>query len=165
MRPYSFRVSSLVSVSGLLALSLLTVVLSAQAAMAESVSVEDSRVRAMPPGSPTSVAYMTLHNTGDSEMVLVDARSPAASALEFHRHDEVEGVMQMRPVAEVAIAAGERVEMAPGGLHLMLIGLVSPLAEGDEVEITLVFEDGERVALSAPVRRDVSVKESHGEVH
>jgi copper(I)-binding protein len=162
---FSEHAMRLFSFLPLLALSLLVVCLSGQAAMAESIVVEEARVRAMPPGSPTSVTYMTLHNAGDSEVVLVDARSPAAASLELHRHDEVEGVMQMRPVAEVAIPAGGRIEMAPGGLHLMLIGLVSPLAEGDEVAITLVFEDGERLAFSAPVTRDLPLEESHDEGH
>jgi copper(I)-binding protein len=52
-----------------------------------------------------------------------------------------DGVMTMRPVDEgLAIDPGKTVTLAPGGYHLMLLGLKKPLREGDKVAITLKFE-------------------------
>ena len=48
--------------------------------------------------------------------------------------------MTMRPVDAIALPAGEAVELKPGGYHVMLLGLVKPLAVGDEIPLTLTFE-------------------------
>ena len=133
-------------------LLLLTLALSSQAVLAQPLGVEDAQVRAVPPGSPTSAAFMTLHNAGESDIAVVDAHSPAAGVLDLHRHVEADGVMQMRRIPEVVVPAGGSADLAPGGLHLMLIDLTAPLAEGDEVAITLVLDGGETVEFAAPVR-------------
>jgi len=72
-------------------------------------------VRAVPPVSTTSAAFMTLHNSGDEDAALVAATSPAAEVLELHEHQSVEGVMQMRRVSKVGIPAGGSTELARGG--------------------------------------------------
>lgn len=52
-----------------------------------------------------------------------------------------DGVMMMRPLADgIEIKAGETVELAPGGFHLMLIDLKQPMTEGERVPLTLTFE-------------------------
>jgi hypothetical protein len=45
------------------------------------------------------------------------------------------------------------VKFEPGGLHVMLIGLAEQLTPGSDVALTLVFDDGSRAELTAPVRR------------
>ncbi|MFO7646576.1 copper chaperone PCu(A)C [Halomonas campaniensis] len=121
--------------------------------LAQSLSVEEAQVRAVPPVSTTSAAFMVLHNGGEADLAVVDARSPAARVTELHNHVDVDGVMQMRRVDEIGVPAGGSTELAPGGLHLMLIDLVAPLQEGEEVEITLVLDNDQDLTLSAPVRR------------
>jgi periplasmic copper chaperone A len=125
------------------------------AALADPLTIEDAQVRAVPPGSETSAAFMTLHNTGDKDIALVDASSPAAEVMELHNHEDVDGVMQMRKVSRIIVPAGETVALAPGGLHMMLIGLISPLVEGEPVEIELRFESGTSQRFEAPVQRIV----------
>jgi copper(I)-binding protein len=46
----------------------------------------------------------------------------------------------MREVSVLHVAPGEKVEFAPGGLHVMLMGLKGPLKEGQVFELELVFE-------------------------
>lgn len=135
------------------ALAGMALALASQSVLAQSLSVENVQVRAVPPVSTTTAAFMVLHNRGDGDLAVVDARSPAAEINELHNHVDVDGVMQMRRVAEIGVPAGGSAELAPGGLHLMLIDLVAPLHEGDEVEITLVLESDETLTFSAPVRR------------
>jgi periplasmic copper chaperone A len=131
----------------------LALTLASQAVLGQALEVEGAKVRAVPPVSTTTAAFMVLHNSGDSDLAVVDARSPAADITELHNHLDVEGVMQMRRVPEITVPAGGSAELAPGGLHLMLIDLVVPLHEGDEVEITLVLDNDETLTLEAPVRR------------
>ncbi|MFY0991087.1 copper chaperone PCu(A)C [Halomonas sp. C05BenzN] len=136
-----------------LALAGLAFGLASQGVLAQSLGVEEAQVRAVPPVSTTSAAFMVLHNGGEADLAVVDARSPAAEITELHNHVDVEGVMQMRRVPEISVPAGGSTELAPGGLHLMLIDLVAPLHEGDEIEITLVLDNDETLTLAAPVRR------------
>ncbi|WP_404298451.1 copper chaperone PCu(A)C [Halomonas sp.] len=135
------------------ALAGMALALVSHSVLAQPLSVENAKVRAVPPVSTNTAAFMVLHNRGDSDLAVVDARSPAAEITELHNHVDVDGVMQMRRVAEIGVPAGGSAELAPGGLHLMLIDLVAPLHEGDEVEITLVLDSDETLTFSAPVRR------------
>ncbi len=120
---------------------------------AERVTARDPFVRLMPPHQPNTGAFMRLRNGGDQGHKLVAAASPAAKVVELHEHVHDGGVMKMRPVKEIEIKARGETVLEPGGLHVMLIGLVKPLKEGEAVPITLTFEDGSTVKIEAPVRR------------
>ena len=135
------------------ALAGMALALASQSVLAQPLSIENAQVRAVPPVSTTTAAFMVMHNRGDSDLAVVDARSPAAGVTELHNHVDVDGVMQMRRLTEIGVPAGGSVELAPGGLHLMLIDLVAPLHEGDVVEVTLVLDSGETLTLSVPVQR------------
>ncbi len=64
------------------------------------------------------------------------------------------GEMTMRPIDSLELPAGDTVVLEPGGYHIMLIDLVAPLETGQEIEVTLTFENaGERV-ITVPVRDD-----------
>jgi periplasmic copper chaperone A len=120
---------------------------------ASGLEVSDPYVRAVPPGQPNSAAFMSLRNASAKDRALIGAESPAAEVVELHTHVEEDGLMRMRRVEQIAVAAGETTTLAPGGLHIMLIGLKSELAPGQMVELTLIQDDGERLAVQAPVRR------------
>jgi copper(I)-binding protein len=70
---------------------------------------------------------------------LVSAATDAARVIELHTHIHDGGVMRMRPVPDIPIPAGATVTLQPGGLHVMLIGLTAPLAQGGRVPLTLRF--------------------------
>ncbi|SFU42928.1 copper chaperone PCu(A)C [Halomonas korlensis] len=147
-------------------LTALMLALASHVAMAQSVTVEDTQVRAVPPVSTTSAAFMVLHNAGDEDTEIVAASSPAAEVLELHEHQHVDGVMQMRRVSQVGIPAGGSTELAPGGLHLMLINLTQPLMEGERVNITLEFANGETLSFDAPVQPvQTRPQASHDKAH
>ena len=119
---------------------------------ADSLQVQDPYVRAVPPGQTNSAAFMALVNPGDADHALVAAESRASKVVELHTHQEEGGMMKMRRVDKIDLPAGETVELQPGGLHLMLIGLTRQLSPGEDVEITLVLEDGSRTSVTAPVK-------------
>lgn len=121
-------------------------------ALADTLIVEEAQVRAVPPVSTTTAAFMLLRNPGEQDLAVLDAFSPAAENTELHNHVEEDGVMQMRRVQAINVPAGGSVELAPGGLHLMLIDLVETLEEGDQVELTLELDNAERVSFEAPVK-------------
>ena len=119
-----------------------------------NVSVKDAWVRATVPAQKATGAFMQLQAARDSKFV--SASSPLTPNVEVHEMAMQGDVMRMRQVQSVDLPAGQRVELKPGGYHLMLLNLKSQVKEGDTVPFTLVFEgkDGKRetVEIKAPVK-------------
>ena len=107
-------------------------------AQAQLVTVKDAWVRAPAPGQKVAGAYMELESRTD--LVLTAVASPAAASAELHSMSVQEGVMRMRPVARIELPPGKAVKLAPGGLHIMLIGVKQPLKPGDKVPLTLTVQ-------------------------
>jgi len=103
-------------------------------------------------GDATSAVYATLGNSGSRADALVSASSDVARSAELHRVENDAGVMRMRPVKSIPLPPGEKVELAPGGYHIMLIGLVRALDPGDSVRVTLEFEHAGPLQVDATVR-------------
>ncbi len=125
---------------------------------ASAVTVSEAYARAAPPGQPNSAVFMTLTNPSDQPRALVAAHSPAAQTVELHAHTNDNGVMRMRRIERIEVPAGGRVKLAPGGLHVMLIGLTGTLAPGGEVALELSFDDGTQAQVQAPVRAIEAMK-------
>ena len=134
-----------------LGLLLLNPAASAQG-IADLVTVNDPYVRAVPPMVKTSAAYMQLQSRDTVERFLVDASTPVAGAVELHMHVADAGVMRMRRVPHVHLPPQTTVALEPGGEHIMLFDLNTPLVAGSKVPLTLVFEDGSRKEIQAEVR-------------
>lgn len=121
--------------------------------VSDQITVEGVYARAVPPGLSNTAAFMTLNNADNAAHTLVSAKSPAADLAELHTHINDNGVMRMRRVDGFTVPARGSTELKPGGRHLMLIGLHRQLAPGDEIDLSLVFEDGSETRLRAPVRK------------
>ncbi len=133
-------------------LSIFTGVVFAQS-VADMVEVKDPYVRAVPPGQPNSASFMVLQNTDAQGHALMAVESPVSKVVELHTHTMEEGMMRMRQVEKIDLPAGEAVALQPGGLHVMLIGLKQELIPGEDIPMTLVFEDGSKKQITAPVRK------------
>ena len=99
-----------------------------------------------------SAAYLLLRNDGERRDGLVGGESPAASAVEVHESVMYGEVMRMQKVEELELPAHGTVEMKPGGVHLMLLGITRPLEDGEEIEITLRFMRSGEMTVTLPVR-------------
>lgn len=125
---------------------------------ASPIKVSQAKVRAVPPSAQVSAAFMQLTNSSQQAIQLVSASSPAAEVVELHTHTHHQGVMQMRQVAAIEIAANSTTSLEPGGLHLMLINLTQPLVEGQKVAIQLTFSDASQLNLEVPVEKITGAK-------
>ena len=108
--------------------------------------------RATLPNAPVGGGFLTIENFGEEADRLVSATSDVARDTQIHAMEMEGDVMKMRPLAEgIEIPAGEKVELAPGGLHIMFMGLKQPFVEGQSVAVTLTFEKAGSVEVLLPV--------------
>jgi copper(I)-binding protein len=116
------------------------------------LSLSDAFTRATPPSAKTAGGYLTIGNTGAEVDRLLSAASPAAAKVGLHDM-KVEGdQMKMSELEDgIEIPAGQTVTLAPGGLHIMFMGLKAPFIEGQSVPVTLVFEKAGAIELELPV--------------
>ena len=104
----------------------------------------------------TGVGFMVVSNSGSTSDALVGVSSPLARKVEIHRSSIAGGMAMMEPAPRVAMPARGVVRFAPGGYHLMFLGLTRTLKLGDSVPATLTFASGAQVrarfsvALSSP---------------
>jgi copper(I)-binding protein len=98
------------------------------------------------------VGYLTVTNVGAKPVKLLSVETPAARSATIHQSSMANGVSSMRPVTGgLTIAPGAKVEFAPGGYHLMLMGLTNAQALGGKVPLTLVFDGGRRMRIDLSV--------------
>ena len=115
------------------------------------LQVDSPWARASIGKSRPSAAYLTITNHRPEAVSLKSVSSPVADKTEIHKMENSDGVMRMKPVNDLTIAAGETVKLAPGGLHVMLMQLEETLEEGDRFELRLSFQDVETITLNVPV--------------
>lgn len=120
----------------------------------DSIRVSDAWARATVAGQTVGGVYMQIISPRAAR--LVGVTSPLAAAAEVHSMTMDGGTMRMRPVGALDLPAATRVELAPGGYHIMLFGLKKPLLAGQKVPLTLLIEEtGKRmhkIAVKAIVR-------------
>ena len=137
--------------AGLLALSPASAAIAAPADCLPVV--EKPWVRAAPPGAKTLAGYLVLRNPCTAPVVVVDVESLDFGMPMIHRTVEEGGMSRMREAGRLELPPGGELRFEPGGLHLMLMRPLRPLAEGDVARMRLVLEDGRRVFAEYPVRR------------
>jgi periplasmic copper chaperone A len=127
-------------------------------ALAEEVKAGDLVItqawsRATPGGAKIGGGYLTIENKGATPDRLIGGSADVAGKVEVHEMATNNGVMTMRPLDKgLLIEPGKTVKLAPGGYHLMLFDLKSPLKQGDKLPVTLEFEKAGKVDLSLEVQ-------------
>ncbi|UCE31838.1 MAG: copper chaperone PCu(A)C [Burkholderiales bacterium] len=117
---------------------------------AAGIGVHDAWARATVPGQPSAGGFLVIENSGQSDRLLA-ARADVARAVELHSMVMQGDTMRMRRIEAVDVPAGGAVELRPGALHLMFIGLHAPLNAGDAFALTLRFERAGEVVVQMQV--------------
>jgi copper(I)-binding protein len=107
--------------------------------------------RATPPGVSVGAAYLVITG-GDKDDRLTGASCERAEMVELHEVVEEDGVAKMRSTEAVEVPAGKRVELAPKGRHLMLMGLDAPLVAGQTYALVLQFAESGEQKVTVSVR-------------
>lgn len=115
----------------------------------ESVRVSDAWARATILASRPGAAYLTIESA--SEDRLVGVTTPVAGHVMIHAIESDGDVSRMKHIKTLELPAGERITFAPGGMHLMLMGLQDKLSEGMTFPMTLSFENAGEVTVEVLV--------------
>jgi copper(I)-binding protein len=105
------------------------------------------------PVATEAAAYLSLTNRGSTEDTLIGVTSPYAGKVTLHDSRLEGGLVRMEGVDRLALPAGISIEMAPGGLHLMLTELKLALPPGEQLPLTVTFARAGAVAVSVPIER------------
>ena len=118
-----------------------------------AVTATQAWVRGTVPAQKITGAFLTLQSSEDAKVVGVS--SPAARSAEIHESGMDHGTMHMKAVDFVALPAGKRIELKPGGYHVMLVDLTRPLVAGDMVPLTFTVEDSRGKRSTFEVKAEV----------
>lgn len=114
------------------------------------VTVSEAYVRSSSPKS--AAAFMQVANSGTQDCQFIAAETPAAGKSELHTHLEEDGMMKMVKVeGGFTIPAGGHFDLERGGAHVMMTGIDTPLADGQDVDFKLDFSDCGQIEVTAKV--------------
>ena len=99
-----------------------------------------------------SAAYMVIHNCGKEVDNLTAASSDVSEMTTLMTTEIKNGTASMYDVSKIELPAGKKVELKPGGYHVMLMGLTKGLMANDPVGLKLTFEKAGEIAVAAPAK-------------
>ena len=115
-------------------------------AMAD-VQVSEAKLRLLP-GNLPAAGYFTLTNSGSPPVVLTGAHSSVFAQVMMHRSSLENEIASMQHVAQIEVPAGATLTFAPGGYHLMLMDRQKALTLGNQIEVSLLFTDGQSLPVT-----------------
>ena len=104
-----------------------------------------------PPTAAVGAVYLSITNRGATADRLVAVSTPVAGSAEIHESRTLNGMVTMDQLPALDCPAHATVTIAPGGLHIMLLGLKRPLAAGADFPLTLRFEGAGAVTVQVHV--------------
>jgi len=103
-------------------------------------------------GSGNGAVYALLVNRGNVPDALVGAESDAAVTVEIHETYRDMNMMMMRAVRKIDVPVGSKIELKPGGYHVMLLNLKRDLKVGESISVTLHFEKAGRIPVAVAIK-------------
>jgi copper(I)-binding protein len=125
-------------------------------AHAQNVEVKDAWARPSVQGQQATGAFMKI--TAKEKLQLLSVSSPVAGVAEVHEMKMEGSVMRMRAVSALDLPAGQTVELKPGGYHVMLMDLKTPLLKDTTVPLTLVFKDAKGVQSKMDMALPIAIR-------
>ena len=121
-----------------------------QARAAELIITQPWARASAAPHAPVA-AYLAIGNRGAEQDRLVSLAAPVAARVELHSHKIIDNVVRHRLLDAIEITSGETTALRPGGLHIQLVGLKTPLREGQTFPLTLTFEKAGSIVVEVVV--------------
>jgi copper(I)-binding protein len=141
---------------------LLSHLLYSQLTQADSIEVHHPRVNPTVEGITVTGMYFDLLNGTHKNIKLTKVTGEISDRIEIHEHITVESMMRMRRVDNgIPLPADKMVIFKPHGYHIMIMGLTKAIDEGDIVEVTLHFDDGQTKDVAAKAMKPAQKKVQH----
>src|SRR5262249_26459909 len=119
--------------------------------------------RPTPKDANIAGGYLTITNKGKVADRLIGGTSPAASQIEMHEMINVDGMTKTRALADgIEIMPGMTVELKPGALRLVMLGLKEPFQPGQKIKGMLTFEKAGTVEVVYNVEENAAPANSSG---
>lgn len=115
-----------------------------------AVKVEAAWARPTAPGQAAGGGFLKITGGAAADRLL-GVSANISKAVEMHTMQMDGDVMRMRELTGIEVPAGQAVELKPGGLHLMFMGLKQPLKAGETFPLTLRFEKAGEVKVDVKV--------------
>ncbi|MFT4823536.1 MAG: copper(I)-binding protein [Halioglobus sp.] len=131
-------------------------VCSTRAISAQALWIENAWIRAMPPTQRMTAGYLDIRNSGDVAVEITGARTKIAAHAQIHVSREVDGYVSMQRLDQLTVNPGETLSLAPGGMHLMLMGMEKMPLPGTDTDICLILSSGKEICAIATVRKSAS---------
>jgi copper(I)-binding protein len=123
-----------------------------QIASAMEMEISNAFARASAGAARNGAIYLTIKNRGQDDDVLASVSADVSRRAELHGHSMNDNIMRMRQIKEgILVSAGSTVQLKPGGFHLMLLELKSPLKKGGQIAVTLTFKNAGKIEINIPV--------------
>jgi len=113
---------------------------------ATDISIENSRIRMMPPGVPMTAGYFLISNNTNKDIILTGVRSSSFKSIEMHNTIKDGDVMKMVKQESILISANSKLEFKPMSYHLMLIKPVKPISENEKIDVTFLTKSGDSIS-------------------
>lgn len=129
---------------------------------ADVLKVDEPWTKAVSKDKGMTGVFATIDNEGKQEIIIADAETDVAGTVELHEttSDGKGGMSMKEKEGGFVIPAGEKLELKPGGEHIMLMDLKKDIKPGDEVKITLSTSAGD-VEITAAAREFTGAKEEY----
>ena len=132
---------------------LTTAILSISTAVtAKTIEIAHPWSKAVPPTSNVTAAFLSIINHSNVDDTLIAAHSPIAEIVELHTHTNDNGLMQMRQVKAIDVAAEQQQQLVPGGLHVMLFNLTEVPSIDSQFPLTLTFKHAGEITVNVAVK-------------
>lgn len=116
--------------------------------------IENAWVKLAPPGARANAAYVQLYNSSDAPVVIQSLSATCCAELMLHRTRYVNDKAIMEHLDQLIVPAKGKITLAPGGMHIMLLGARKPLQQGEQIELELHFASGQQQTIHLPVKAD-----------
>lgn len=140
---------------------IILLLLSANASASPNLAFTEAYVAAAPPGATAMAAYMTVENPGTTARNITAISSTAFAEVQIHRSIIEKGVARMQPLEQLVVEPGSKLELKPGGIHLMLLEPARDFEPGDIIILELKEADGTQHSLGLKVHRMTTHSHPH----
>jgi periplasmic copper chaperone A len=118
------------------------------------LQIEKAWIKLAPPTASVNAAYLELHNPSSSVVIISQIAADCCGHVMLHETRIDGDQAAMHHLDELSVPAKSSIAMQPGGLHLMLMQIKTPLVIDAKVSFVLTYADGRQQQLVAVVKRD-----------